>query len=89
LADKTLNHISKKAMQGTIAAHVEGEVPNIIIKMEKLDEETVGHLIYFFEKACAVSAMLLGVDPFNQPGVEKYKTNMFSLLDKPGYKDKK
>ena len=89
LADKTLNHISKKAMQGTIAAHVEGEVPNIILKMEKLDEETVGHLIYFFEKACAVSAMLLGVDPFNQPGVEKYKTNMFSLLDKPGYKDKK
>lgn len=89
LADKTLNYVNKKAMQGTVAAHVAGEVPNIIIKMDKLDEETIGHLIYFFEKACAVSGLLLGVNPFNQPGVEKYKTNMFKLLDKPGYQDKK
>ncbi|MBR3673786.1 MAG: glucose-6-phosphate isomerase [Clostridia bacterium] len=89
LADKTLNYVNKKAMQGTVAAHVAGEVPNIFIKMDKLDEETIGHLIYFFEKACAVSGLLLGVNPFNQPGVEKYKTNMFKLLDKPGYQDKK
>ena len=89
LADKTLNYVNKKAMQGTVAAHVAGEVPNIIIKMDKLDEETIGHLIYFFEKACAVSGLLLGVNPFNQPGVGKYKTNMFKLLDKPGYQDKK
>ena len=85
LSGKTLNEVNRKAMQGTIVAHVDGDVPNIRIKIEKLDEETVGHLIYFFEKACAVSGYLLGVNPFNQPGVEKYKTNMFKLLDKPGY----
>lgn len=89
LADKTLNYVNKKAMQGTVEAHVDGGIPNIIIKMEKLNEEAIGHLIYFFEKACAVSAMLLGVNPFNQPGVEKYKTNMFRLLNKPGYESKK
>lgn len=89
LADKTLNYVNKKAMQGTVAAHVDGGIPNIIIKVEKLNEEAIGHLIYFFEKACAVSAMLLGVNPFNQPGVEKYKTNMFRLLNKPGYENKK
>ena len=85
LAKKTVNYVNKKAMEGTIQAHVDGGVPNIIIKMDKLDAETIGHLIYFFEKACAVSGMLLGVNPFNQPGVEKYKTNMFKLLEKPGY----
>lgn len=89
LADKTLNYVNKKAMQGTVEAHVDGGIPNIIIKMEKLNEEAIGHLIYFFEKACAVSAMLLGVNPFNQPGVEKYKTNMFRLLNKPGFESKK
>ena len=67
-------------MEGTIAAHVEGDVPNILINMEELNEETMGYLIYFFELACAMSGNLLGVDPFNQPGVEKYKTNMFKLL---------
>ena len=72
-------------MLGTIKAHVDGGVPNIIIKMDDLTEESIGHLIYFFEKACAVSGLLLGVNPFNQPGVEKYKTNMFKLLEKPGY----
>jgi len=72
-------------MEGTVQAHVSGGVPNIIISIEKLDEETVGHLIYFFEKACAVSGMILGVNPFNQPGVEEYKRNMFKLLEKPGY----
>lgn len=89
LADKTLNYVNRKAMEGTIEAHVDGGVPNIIVKIDRLDEETVGHLIYFFEKACAMSGMLLGVNPFNQPGVEKYKKNMFRLLEKPGYEDKK
>jgi len=88
LADKTLNYVNRKAMEGTIEAHVDGGVPNIIIEIDRLDEETIGHLIYFFEKACAMSGMLLGVNPFNQPGVEKYKTNMFKLLNKPGYQDK-
>ena len=89
LTGKTLDYVNKKALEGTISAHVEGGVPNIVINMEKLDEETIGHLIYFFELACAMSGKLLGVDPFNQPGVEKYKTNMFKLLGKPGYVDKK
>ena len=85
LSGKTLDFVNKKAMEGTIAAHVEGDVPNILINMEELNEETIGYLIYFFELACAMSGNLLGVDPFNQPGVEKYKTNMFKLLKKPGY----
>lgn len=85
IEDKTMDFVNKKAMQGTIEAHVEGGVPNIIINMEKLDEETIGHLIYFFELACAMSGKILGINPFNQPGVEKYKTNMFRLLGKPGY----
>ena len=85
LTGKTLDYVNKKAMEGTIKAHVSGDVPNILIEMENLDEENIGELIYFFEKACAVSGMILGVNPFNQPGVEKYKTNMFKLLEKPGY----
>ena len=85
LQGKNLSFINKKAMEGTIAAHTEGGVPNMIINLKKLDEETIGELIYFFEKACAMSAELLEVNPFNQPGVEKYKTNMFKLLKKPGY----
>ena len=87
LSGKTLDFVNKKAMEGTIAAHVEGDVPNILINMEELNEETMGYLIYFFELACAMSGNLLGVDPFNQPGVEKYKTNMFKLLKKPGYEE--
>ena len=87
LSGKTLDFVNKKAMEGTIAAHVEGDVPNILINMEELNEETIGYLIYFFELACAMSGNLLGVDPFNQPGVEKYKTNMFKLLKKPGYEE--
>ena len=87
LSGKTLDFVNKKAMDGTIAAHVEGDVPNILINMEELNEETIGYLIYFFELACAMSGNLLGVDPFNQPGVEKYKTNMFKLLKKPGYEE--
>lgn len=85
LAGKNLDYVNKKAMEGTIKAHVSGDVPNILIKMERLDELNMGELIYFFEKACAMSGMILGINPFNQPGVEKYKKNMFKLLKKPGY----
>ena len=85
LAGKTLDYVNKKAMEGTIKAHVFGKCPNILIEIDKLDEETIGHLIYFFEKACAMSGYLLGINPFNQPGVEEYKKNMFKLLEKPGY----
>ncbi len=89
IAGKKLDYVNKKAMEGTISAHVDGGVPNIIINMSELNEETLGHLIYFFELAVAMSGNLIGVNPFNQPGVEKYKTNMFKLLKKPGYEDKK
>ena len=82
---KKLSYVNKMAMQGTIKAHSEGDVPNIVIHLNRLNEETMGELIYFFEKTCAMSAELLEVNPFNQPGVEKYKTNMFKLLKKPGY----
>ena len=85
LAGKKLDYVNKKAMEGTVQAHVSGDVPNIGVLMNKLDEENIGELIYFFEKACAMSGSLLGVNPFNQPGVEKYKKNMFKLLKKPGY----
>ena len=88
LAGKTLDFVNKKAMEGTIEAHVEGDVPNILINMKKLDANNMGQLIYFFELACAMSGSILGVNPFNQPGVEKYKTNMFKLLGKPGYEKK-
>ena len=85
LAGKSLDYVNKKALEGTVEAHVSGDVPNILIQMPNLSEETLGHLIYFFEKACAMSGMILGVNPFDQPGVEKYKKNMFKLLEKPGY----
>lgn len=85
LAGKDLDYINKKAMEGTVIAHVSGGVPNIAINIEKLDEENIGELIYFFELACAMSGNILGVNPFNQPGVEEYKKNMFKLLEKPGY----
>ena len=85
LSGKTLDFVNKKAMEGTIEAHVSGDVPNIEIKMNRLDEENLGELIYFFEKACAMSGCILGVNPFDQPGVEEYKKNMFKLLKKPGY----
>ena len=84
VADKTMDYVNKKAMQGTIEAHVAGGVPNIVITMERLDAENLGELIYFFELACAISGKILGVNPFNQPGVEAYKKNMFRLLGKPG-----
>ena len=83
LVGKSLDFVNKKAMEGTIEAHVDGEVPNILITMQELNAETLGQLIYFFELACAMSGSILGVNPFNQPGVEKYKKNMFRLLGKP------
>ena len=85
LAGKTLSEVNSKAFEGTMAAHVEGGVPNLVLEIEKLDAYNMGQLIYFFEKACSISGYLLGVNPFNQPGVEKYKSNMFHLLGKPGY----
>lgn len=87
LCGKKLSYVNKKAMEGTIRAHVDGGVPNIVVHIDEINEETMGQLIYFFEKACAMSAELLEVNPFNQPGVEKYKTNMFKLLKKPGYEE--
>ena len=80
LNGKTLNEINHKAMEGTVIAHVNGKVPNIMIEVDKLDEFNLGELLYFFEKACGISGHLLGVNPFNQPGVEAYKKEMFRLL---------
>ena len=80
LNGKTLNEINHKAMEGTVIAHVNGKVPNIMIEVDKLDEFNLGELLYFFEKACGISGHLLGVNPFNQPGVEAYKKEMFKLL---------
>lgn len=89
LAGKEMSFVNEKAMQGTVLAHTDGGVPNLVIDVDKADEENLGRLIYFFEKACAISGYLLGVNPFNQPGVESYKKNMFALLGKPGYENAK
>ncbi len=85
LAGKDMDEVNKTAMQGTLFAHVDGSVPNILLELADKSAHSVGHLIYFFELACAISGYLLGVNPFNQPGVEAYKKNMFALLGKPGY----
>ena len=85
LATKRVDEVNKMAEAGTRIAHVDGDVPNIILEIPELNEKYLGQLIYFFEKACGISGYLLGVNPFNQPGVEAYKKNMFALLDKPGY----
>ena len=82
LNGKTLNEINHKAMEGTVIAHTKGKVPNILIEVDKIDEVNIGKLLYFFEKACGISGYLLGVNPFNQPGVEAYKSEMFTLLGK-------
>lgn len=87
LADQNMSVVNEKALQGTLLAHTQGGVPNLVIEIEQLHEETIGTLIYFFETACAISGYLLGVNPFNQPGVESYKKNMFALLGKPGYEE--
>lgn len=87
LAGKTVDYVNLKASQGTALAHTDGGVPNLAVRVPKLDAYYFGKLVYFFEKACGISGYLLGVNPFNQPGVEAYKKNMFALLGKPGYTD--
>ncbi|MFA1822511.1 glucose-6-phosphate isomerase [Virgibacillus oceani] len=87
LAGKTMHEINDTAFQGTMLAHTDGDVPNLIIDIPKLEAYTFGYLVYFFEKACAMSGYLLGVNPFDQPGVEAYKKNMFALLGKPGFEE--
>ena len=89
LSGKGLSYVNEMAMKGTLAAHNDGGVPNIVIEAEDRSERTFGHLVYFFEIACAVSGYMLGVNPFDQPGVEAYKNNMYALLGKPGYEDKR
>ena len=89
LAGKPLSFVNQKAFEGTVLAHTDGGVPNLVISIDKADEDNLGRLIYFFEKACAISGYMLGVNPFDQPGVESYKKNMFALLGKPGYEDMK
>ncbi len=89
LSDVELDYINKQASRGTVLAHVDGGVPNIIINLEKADELSLGYLIYFFELACGLSGYVLGVNSFNQPGVEAYKKNMFALLGKPGYENER
>ena len=87
LAGKTVDFVNKSAMNGTILAHTDGSVPNLMVKIPAQDAYSLGQLFYFFEFACGVSGYLLGVNPFNQPGVESYKKNMFALLGKPGYEE--
>ena len=87
LSGKTMEFVNNRAMDGTIIAHKNGGVPILKLRLEKADEETFGELVYFFEKACGISGYLLGVNPFDQPGVEEYKKNMFALLGKTGYED--
>ncbi|MFX3673605.1 MAG: glucose-6-phosphate isomerase [Paenisporosarcina sp.] len=89
LSGKTMDEVNKKAFQGTVLAHIDGGVPNLLIEMDELNEYNFGEMVYFFEKACAISGSLLGVNPFDQPGVEAYKKNMFALLGKPGFEKEK
>ena len=89
LSGKPLAFVAEQAMRGTILAHVDGGVPNVLLELPAISAETVGYLIYFFEYVCGLSGYLLGVNPFDQPGVEAYKKNMFALLGKPGYEDRK
>ena len=87
LAGKTLHEVNSNAFKGTVLAHNDGQVPNLVLTVDELSAKTFGELVYFFELACAVSGYTLGVNPFNQPGVEAYKKNMFALLGKPGYEE--
>lgn len=89
LAGQNMSVVNQKAMQGTVLAHTDGDVPNILLEVPSLSEYDLGSLIYFFERACAISGYMLGVNPFDQPGVESYKKNMFALLGKPGYESRK
>ena len=87
LAGKTVDFINKSAMNGTILAHTDGLVPNLMVTMPEINEFYLGELFYFFEFACGVSGYVSGVNPFDQPGVESYKKNMFALLGKPGFEE--
>lgn len=89
LSNQNMSVVNRKAFEGTVIAHTEGGVPNIVLELPELNEFELGYIIYFFEKACAISGYLLGVNPFDQPGVESYKKNMFALLGKPGYESAK
>lgn len=89
LEGKSMAYINQKAFEGTVLAHTDGGVPNVVLHAPDFSEQTLGQIIYFFEKACAISGYMLGVNPFDQPGVESYKKNMFALLGKPGYESEK
>ena len=89
LSNQNMSIVNRKAFEGTVLAHTEGGVPNIVLECPELNEYELGYMIYFFEKACAISGYMLGVNPFDQPGVESYKKNMFALLGKPGYEEQK
>ena len=89
LAGKSMSFVNRRAFEGTILAHTDGGVPTLVLENEGMDEESIGYLIYFLEKACAISGYVLGINPFDQPGVEMYKKNMFALLGKPGYEERK
>ena len=89
LTNQNMSVVNRKAFEGTVLAHTEGGVPNIVLELEDTTEKSFGYMVYFFEKACAVSGYMLGINPFDQPGVESYKKNMFALLGKPGYEDQK
>ena len=89
LAGKSMSFVNEKAYEGTVLAHTDGDTPNLVVDIPTVNEYELGYLFYFFEKACAISGYMLGVNPFNQPGVESYKKNMFALLGKPGYESEK
>lgn len=89
VAGKSVDYVNKKAFLGTVLAHTDGKVPNMILELDEMNEYEFGYLVYFLEKACAVSGYILGINPFDQPGVESYKKNMFALLGKPGYEEHK
>ena len=89
VAGKKMQFVNEKAFQGTVLAHAQGGVPSVVLELDEMNEFTMGQLIYFYEKACGISAYVLGVNPVDQPGVQMYKSNMFALLGKPGYEDKK
>ena len=89
LSGKELSFVNEKAYLGTVFAHLDGGVPNIILELDSRSEEDYGYMVYFFELACAISGYILGINPFNQPGVEAYKKNMFALLGKPGEENEK
>ena len=89
LAGKTVDFVNKNACQGTILAHTDGDVPNLVVNIPQMDAHSFGAMIYFYEKACGISGYMLGINPFDQPGVEAYKKNMFALLGKPGYEEMK